>query len=288
MSNFAKLSAATVATAIALLLARGAALGDIPLNADEVKCVNALNKRGAGVAKAQNKENRNCVKGKAKGKLVGTVDVCLTADSKGKVMKKQQKTDGAFTKKCGDVPDIGPNSAADINSDGVFYPSGVVFGLFGSPADPGVLLCSVDKPNCKCQDAVIKSAGKLFDAKVKQFLKCKKAKGKDSIDATADLADCVDGAGTPKATSIALDGKGKIAKKMTKLGEAIAKKCTGVPATNAFPGECTGLGGNALRDCVDALVECQVCLMLSDMDNMFVNCDLFDDGLSNGSCFSPD
>ena len=61
-----------------------------------------------------------------------------------------------------------------------------------------------------------------------------------------------------------------------------------VPATNAFPGECTGLGGNALRDCVDALVECQVCLMLSDMDNMFVNCDLFDDGLSNGSCFSPD
>ena len=273
------------AVVVAVLLAHGLALADIPLNGDEVKCVNALNKRGAGVAKAQNKETRKCVKSKGKGQLMTTVDMCLTADPKQKVMKKKDKTTADFTKKCGDVPDVGPTSAITVNSNSQIESYRVAYDLFGSPIDPAILACSTDKPNCKCQDAVIKNAGKLFDAKVKEYLKCKKAKGKAGISAASDLEDCINGTGTPKAGSIAADGKGKIQKKRDKLGDAITKKCGGVPATNAFPGECTGLGGNGLRDCVDAIVECHVCLMLNQIDNLGVDCDLFDDATDNNSCF---
>jgi hypothetical protein len=257
---------------------------DIPLNRAEVKCVNALNKRGAGVAKAQNKETRNCIKSKGKGKLMGTVDACLTADLKQKVMKKKQKTTDDFTKKCGDVPDVGPTSDATINTAAQNEAINVAYDLFGIMIDPAIIACEADKPNCKCQDAVVKNAGKIFNTKVKQYLKCKKEKGKAGISAATDLQDCITGAGTPKASSIAADGKGKIAKKLTKLGADIGKKCSGVPATNAFPGECSGQGGDDLRDCVDAIVECHVCFMLNAMDNLNVDCDLFDDGLSNLSC----
>jgi hypothetical protein len=284
MLSLRKVLAVTSTAAVALLLAGEPAAADIPLNRDEVKCVNALNKRGAGVAKAQNKENRGCVKAKGKGNLAGTVDACLTADPKQKVMKKKQKTTDTFAKKCADVPDVGPTSDAAVNTAAQDESIGVAEDLFGSPLDPVIISCSSDKPSCKCQDAVIKDAGKLFNTKVKEFLKCKKEKGKAGISAASDLQDCVDGAGTAKAGSIAADGKGKIAKKITKLGDDIGKKCGGVPATNAFPGVCTGLGGDALRDCVDRIVECHVCLMLNTTDNMSLNCDLFDDGLTNSSC----
>ena len=59
---------------------------------DQQKCLNAVNKDGAAVAKTQGKENVGCVRGAGKGTLTGTAQACLTADAKGKVGKAKGKT----------------------------------------------------------------------------------------------------------------------------------------------------------------------------------------------------
>ena len=40
----------------------------------------------------------------------------------------------------------------------------------------------------------------------------------------------------------------------------------------------------SLKDFVDFMVECEVCRFLNDIDGTNRNCDLFDDGVANGSC----
>jgi hypothetical protein len=140
-----------------------------------------------------------------------------------------------------------------------------IFGDLGT----AVIDCATDNGNCKCQDAVIKNAAKVFDTKAKEFVKCKKEAAKAGIDSAADIANCV----TPGG--IAADAKGKIGGKIAKLGDDIASKCSGVPATPAFPAQCAGLGGNALRDCIDELIECRVCLAINAADNLSVDCTAF-------------
>jgi hypothetical protein len=44
--------------------------------------------------------------------------------------------------------------------------------------------------------------------------------------------------------------------------------------------------GTALGSCLDVQAECRVCQTINDIDSLFVNCDLFDDGSPNASCES--
>ncbi len=80
------------------------------------------------------------------------------------------------------------------------------------------------------------------------------------------------------------DPKGKIQKTcVTKLADAIGKRCTGIDLVRAFPG-CQTSDPGELQVCLDRMVECQVCRALNEADNLDRNCDLFDDSLANGSC----
>ncbi len=272
MTTGRRLLVLTSVAALAVAFGAVTAFADIPLNGDERKCVDALNKRGGGVAKAQNKIDRSCVKDAGKGKIPAA-DSCLDGDPKGKVADKRAKTTADFSSKCGDVPDVGPNDATAVNDAAENQPREMTRNLFGD-LGTAVIDCATDKDNCKCQDAVIKNAGKIFDTKMKVFGKCKK--GLANISTAADIQGCV-----------GPDPDAKIAGKVAKLGDDIGKKCGGVPATNAFPGDCTGLGGTALRDCVDRLVECHFCLAVNGMDNTNLDCDIFDDGIDNNTCASP-
>jgi hypothetical protein len=93
----------------------------------------------------------------------------------------------------------------------------------------------------------------------------------------------VNNAGTPG--SIAADTKGKIAKGVASLNATIVKACNGVGAI-AFPGACNALAQPALGVCLDTQVECRVCQAINEMDGLFVNCDLFDNGSADASCAS--
>ncbi len=282
----------------AVLVARIASLAapaPAAVSMDQQNCINKLNKDGAKVAMTQGKENTGCVKAAGKGKLpiMQTADQCLEADAKGKLNKAETKTESDFTDRCtADPPAFGipgGSTAETINQAATGQSLALVDDIFGNLLESAIISCDDDKDGCKCQQTVVKGYEKLAATKIKQFVKCKKnalKEGKEPVLAgaasAAELALCVDDVGT--TDSIAGDGKQKIQKKITKLGESIDKKCASVDTASALPGLCAGLTSTNLRDCIDRRVECRVCLTLNAMDDLSVDCDLFDDGAGNGSC----
>ena len=77
------------------------------------------------------------------------------------------------------------------------------------------------------------------------------------------------------------DPSNKLARKcLGGIQKAIDKSCLGLDTAALFPG-CDGPVNVA---CVDAFVECEVCEALNEIDVLSRDCDLFDDGVANGSC----
>ena len=275
---------AMFAAGLLLLSSTSAALGQ--QTADQQKCLNALNKNGAAVARTQGKENVGCLKAAGKGTLVGTAQACLTADSKGKVAKAQGKTTAAETKSCGSPPSFGYTSAAAINAGAAQAKVDLMADVYGANLDAAVISCASSKAGCGCQQKISKTVEQLAALKFSTFIKCKKAALKAGANSITALRDCVQNAGT--TGSIAADTGGKIAKVVSNLSAAIAKSCDGPNVTSgAFPGSCNAATNAAtLTPCLDQHVECRVCQALNDMDSLGVNCDLFDNGAADASCAS--
>ncbi len=253
-------------------------------SATQQKCLNGINKDGANVAKAQGKENAHCLKDAGNAKIPpGTAQSCLTADARGKVQKKENKTTAVEAATCNPAPSFGFAGAASANTAGVQREVALMGDVFGGDLDAAVISCGTNKPGCKCQQKILGVVEKLADVKLGLFVKCKKAVLKNGANSDAALEACVNDGGTPG--SIAADTTGKIAKTVVKLDDAITKKCDtpGVTA-GAFPGNCTGSSGNTLGTCLDTQVECRVCQFLNQTDALAVDCDLFDDGAADASC----
>lgn len=248
-------------------------------------CLNAVNKDGAAVFKTQGKEHLGCLKGAGKGALTGTAQACLTADGKGKVAKAKGKTTADATKSCGTPPSFGFTSAATANTAAQQADLDLVADVYGANLDAAVVSCGSNKAGCACQQKISKSVEALAAVKLATFVACKKATLKAGATSSTALTDCVQNAGTPG--SIEADTKGKIAKARTGLNAAIVKSCDGPNVTaGAFPGACTGLTGGSLGTCLDTRVECRVCQAINEIDGLFVNCDLFDNGVADASCAS--
>lgn len=270
--------------AAALLIAAAAPVAAQPQSPDQQKCLNALNKDGAAVAKAQGLENVGCIKAGGLGKLVGTAQACLTADSKNKVGKKKAKTGSDLTKFCGGAaePDYGFTSALTVNTAAGDAEVDLVAEVFGADLDAGLASCSSNKSDCLCQQRAAKAIEGVMAAKFGEFVKCKKASLKaPTSESVGDIVDCVSNAG--KAGSVAADSKGKIDKKLGVLASTLTKFCG--DEGDALPGDCSGETASALVACLDARIECQVCLAIKGMDDLDdLDCDLFDD--ANGSNMS--
>jgi pimeloyl-ACP methyl ester carboxylesterase len=275
------------ALSIALTVTLSAAAATAQLDAGQQGCLNALNKDAAKLAAAQGKANVACIKAAGKGTLPAgqNADQCLFADAKGKIAKATAKIGAHFTDKCGALPPFGvPSGSVPAVVGGVAVDQAVnlLADILGASLRTAVIDCDADKAGCQCQQAVGKAFEKLAAKKLKEFVKCKKAALKGGALSAAALEDCVDAAGT--AGSIAADSKGKIGAARTKLDDAISKKCGGVSTARALPGLCAGMPGTALGDCIDQRVECRVCLTINGIDNLAVDCDLFDDGQQNLTC----
>jgi hypothetical protein len=252
-------------------------------NEAQQSCINELNKGLGKVAKAQGKELSTCLKNSAKGKLgVQTIEVCLTADNKGKVAKAKQKMITKAGSVCAgdpnapDYPDFGatnPNTVHQAAIDGMVDMTHDIFGL---DLDGGVVISATSDPTAsRCQTDIVKQATKCWDTKLKEFNRCKK----QGLRATLPFGRARDLEGCMGA-----DPKGKILKAcVTKLGAKIGGRCTGVDTAAAFPGCNTGDLGE-LGVCVDRWVECRVCQALNEADGLDRDCDLFDDTLDNDSC----
>jgi hypothetical protein len=261
----------------------------------EVTCVNTMNKSGRGVTKNMAGVIQGCYKAFVKGgpsaeTCAGTPST--PGDPKGKVQKAIDKTGTNFTKKCVELPGVGPQDPAQVNDPSIQTEFDMFDRIVGSDLD----LLPADKIPFNCVSAIMKGAAKCQDAKIKEFLGCKKTLFKTNF-----------GTGTPTCAVDIRDGclgtggasqpdpKGKIAKKCTNPLKAgifkdMGKKCVdaGVDIGATFGnGECASAcatGGTECSTCIERIVECEVCEWASAVDGLDRDCDEFDDGLVNSSC----
>jgi hypothetical protein len=221
---------------------------------DQQKCITSLNKAGAKVAKAQAKVNSTCLKNALKGRELDPQE-CLTSDRKGRVLKATRKTFDEEAMRCPFPPSFGFAGADAVNQVTVTQELALLADIFGSDLDSAVTVRPPDSahpasggPQGECQAAVLKAYEKLVAAKLKTFVSCKKRALSGKMP------------GVPVGTAEDLeeacltggipDLKGKIEKALFKLF-ATVDKC---PAA------------------------------LNAMDNINVDCDVFDDGVSNFTC----
>jgi hypothetical protein len=247
------------------------------------KCTNAMIKDANKIDATQGKEVSACVKNIGKGKVPAS-EACLTLDAKQKVQKAKAKLDADFGKQCGTLPGYGPGSPtfdpARLKLAAMMKNLWLKMLVFGNDIGlPGVIAdCATNKPDCKCQQAVIKDLLKIEKTKLKECAKAIKAglKAGTITDQASLSAECLN--------AILADVKGKILKTILKLGADIGKKCPANPFIGG--GMCDGLPVPLLVPCLDATVECEVCLYLKNIGifDDSVNCDLFDNGLADGSC----
>ncbi len=258
----------------ALLMFSGVASAQ-GLTKDQAKCLNGANKNAAKIVKAQGKDICACIKDGVKGKLTapGAIEDCLTSDPKGKVAKAKAKYDSK-TGNC-DAGFVNLASAAVVKQASMDKDLSLIHWVFGSDLDLAIILDS------RCQSKVAKALKKCEDEKLKAYNKCKKdaIKGKNGpvITSAQELQDRCLGTGTGSIP----DPKDKLAKCNQKLLDTIDQNC---PDLGVFPG-CPGVTTAAeLKLCIDYMIECEVCRYLNTVDGLNRDCDLFDDGIENGSC----
>jgi len=274
-SNVAvKLSSSLTSALLVAALIAGLAPEASAQSKDQQACVNALNKAGAKVAATQGKENSACIKDGGSGNLdQPTVDLCVTADAKGKVGKAELKTTDAQTKKCSSpLPTFGFTGAGTINTAAVAEEVALLEDVFGAPVNTAIIMGG---DGAKCQANVTKSFEKLGATRLKEFNNCKKAGLKGgTISNSGQLQTC-----------ISSDPKLKVSGAATKLTETVTKSCEGVTLATAFPG-CSAESGNdaALSGCIERNVECHMCQIVNAMDALSIGCDQFDDGVVNQTC----
>jgi hypothetical protein len=126
-----------------------------------------------------------------------------------------------------------------------------------------------------CLVGVNKAFAKAMDAKLKEFVGCKKGVKKPApkVQDALDLARCIAG-----------DPKGKIQKAIDKISAQV-DKCTdaGADLMQVFPG-CAPANPAALKQCLSERLKCRGCLALEAEDNLAGECDLLDNGAFDTSC----
>ncbi len=246
-------------------------------------CINRLNKAGAKVSDQQGKQGLRCAKSAGKGELALSVAECLGSDPRGTIAKKMARTVADDGRHCGEVPDFGYGTGADVNAAASNGRIALFADLFGDALDTALVDCETGRESCRCQHGVLKTAEKLASTKLKEFVKCKRAALGAGASSAAALQACADD--DQQAGSLAADTRGKIAKGRAKILGEVSRRCDGPGVSvGSFPGRCSGLTGATLADCIDAAVECRVCQMLNDFDALSIDCDLFDDGNDDDSC----
>jgi hypothetical protein len=258
MNSLFKLLSIAAVVSFALLIGQGSALGQIVK--DDQKCIDKANNGLGKLGKTQAKENTGCVKNATKGKEPNP-EGCLSADAKGKVAKAKTKIVGCPTAA---IPIIEATAEAAFEDRA----REVAHDLFGADLNAAGLTTAT-KDDGKCATAVMQKSGDILAEKGKAFRSCKKdgMKAGTITDPASLQAECLPVSGIP-------DPKGKIAKRVTKLGDAIAKKCL-APNPQLANGSCGGLTGTALRDCADAWVECRVCEAINAADGLSTDCNAF-------------
>ena len=280
--------ALVAATALALLLVPQGLVWAQAQEKGKQLCINQINKNFAKLAKVQSKEIMGCIGRRSKGLLDGTIEQCMTADSKGKVAKAIEKILAKEEAKCSDpLPDFAYTTGSTAADAAIDKEISLIHSIFGSDLDASLVLAFFNKNASRCQADVLKTAQGCQSAKLKAFNLCKKEaiKGR-KVDAVTSAEELQDACLSLDASGGTPDPKGTIAKACeAKLGAKIKGKCDkkNVDMGMVFPGFDPN---DNLREWVESKVDCQACRAIVIADGLNQNCDLFDDGVANASCIT--
>jgi cysteine-rich repeat protein len=252
-----------------------------PQSKDQQACINEVNKRATGIARAVNQDVNRCLKDTAKAK-VADLDACVVGDPKGKVAKAQDKAASGQARRCNqaELPDFAYiNDIAMVQQVSVDEPTGLIGDIFGVPADPAVA-DQADKVGSKCQALVLKNATKLYESLTKELDKAKKQalKGTKNLTTVTTAAELEAVLQTTPSTSK------KIARATQALNTKPVKKCEGGAPDALFPGVCAAPQLGEVLTCVTRRAACRACTAYNAGDGLAMDCDAFDNGAADASC----
>jgi cysteine-rich repeat protein len=245
-------------------------------------CINSLNKSLANVARAQGREILTCMRLGARGKLTGTIEACLSADSNGRMSRATLRTELAEMAKCLiDRPTFAVTGATTINDFAIQNENDLIHDVFGADLDVAIATIVENRDRSRCQQAVTRVALKCRNNKLAEFNSCKK-KGLRKVTITD--------AASLRSSCLGTDSRLRVARAcdpvVGRVRRVIHGRCGGLDLAAAFPG-CNTNDPTTLAACIDSYVECRVCLAAANADDFSAGiCDLMDNGTQDGSCGS--
>ncbi len=139
------------------------------------------------------------------------------------------------------------------------------------------ILRSLDRDGARCQQTMAKDALRCIDVVLKEFGRCEK---RGLADGTINRRSSLD-------ACLGVDTSGKIAKTCDavtgKIGKDIVKRCSTLDLATVFSG-CASADLGQTSACIADAAACRGCLLLDEGKALGHDCDLFDDGVANGSC----
>lgn len=308
----------SILTSLALILFCSAAAAQVQ-SKDQQKCINDMNKAGGKLASTTAKLASKCLKdyGNAKN---ASAEGCLANDESNKIGKASAKVAVTSDKSCTtEYPTIAEHSdaatgVAAVQAAATAAPQALLHDIIGPTLDTG-LACDGLKAECKCRDQAVKGAVGLLKQTGKVFEKCKKlmlstkeplATGAES---DANIVACITGSDSPDtlgySVTEAYDSE-VMGKPFSKLFHKLEATCPDL-GLDPFDGDgdiddlvaddtpCAGFAGPTgsaywagLAVCLRDRVRCRWCEMTVAMDNLTLDCDVFDDELDNASCARQD
>ena len=264
---------------VAVMLA-GVAQAQLP--AAEQRCVERYNKALRKVAQQAGKDARRCIRNASKGKEADP-DGCVAAS--GTVLAKRE-ADVAALFAPGGVCAAPPAVIVQGAAAGIAAHRAAVGGLlqdwFGDPFGP----VSGVAGDARCLDRAVHRSGLALTEILKTHHKCKKAGLKSGaiVDEASLAATC--------GTLAQIDPKGRVAKRLLKLDAQVQTDCGAAPSGIAALFDALAVACHAspaaLSACVQATTRCRACEALNAADGTTLDCDDFDDGVTNASCGAVD
>jgi hypothetical protein len=260
-----------VATA---MLINGAALAQ--MDKDAAKCIDGYNNKLRLVSAQAGKSARSCIKNAAKGAELNPEN-CIVANTDGKIAGKEGKVTELYTSgKCAGTEPI-QQGATVGNAAHRGAITDFAHLLFGDPVGS----FSTDKVDGKCLDKAFQRSTQAFTEIIKAHRSCKKNGMKTTIIDEATLnAAC--------GTFAQVDAGGKALAKLGKVSTDVGAACltTTTPLSSLFDGlspACTATAA-ALGACLERETRCAACRTINTADGQSINCELFDNGASDGTC----
>ena len=259
--------------AVSLLLASNAFAA---LTSAEQKCIDGYNNFLRLVSAQAGKSATSCIKNATKDG--SDPDNCIINNTDGKIAGKEAKVSALYSGgKCNGTEPI-QQGAATGNAAHRDSATNLSHDIFGDPVGPS----STDKVDAKCIQKVIQRSTQAFTEIIKAERSCKKNGMKSGAVVDSATLD------TTCGTFATIDAGGKAAAKLAKISADVTAACaaTTTPLATLFDGLSGGChaSATALGLCLQAKTRCEACKTLNTADGQSMNCDTFDDSLSNDSC----